>query len=131
MKKILIIDDDSTLRAMLAEYLAQLGFDIAQAEDGNSGIRLIREQEFDLVVTDNQMPDGSGFEVLRFIKENRPAMPRLMLSSMLQEDQLRELVLLEAQYIEKPPRLSVIFAVLKLYFPNLEKPTRRTSNPTP
>ena len=62
--KILIIDDDTSLRRVLEYNLKEEGYDVFTAQDGEQGLVRFDEQHPDLVITDLKMPGISGFEVL-------------------------------------------------------------------
>lgn len=68
MKKLLIIDDDRKLCALLAEYLAPEDFAVEFVHDGRDGIARASESVFDLIVLDVMLPGENGFEVLRQIR---------------------------------------------------------------
>lgn len=64
MPKILIIDDERFIRSSLREILEYEKFEVTEAQDGEEGLRRIREEEFDLVLCDIKMPKMDGIEVL-------------------------------------------------------------------
>ena len=69
MSSILIIDDKDSLRKMLTQTLTTEGYQVESAKDGKSGLELARRKQYDLVLTDLKMPDISGIEVLKNVKE--------------------------------------------------------------
>ncbi len=69
MAKIIIIDDDESTRETLTTYLSELNFDTYSADCGKKGIDLVKKINPDLVISDVNMPDINGLEVLRQIKE--------------------------------------------------------------
>jgi CheY-like chemotaxis protein len=72
MALILVIDDQSSIRTILAMVLKDLGHEVKMAEDGEKGIELlIGPSEFDLVITDINMPNKDGNEVARYIRSSR------------------------------------------------------------
>ena len=71
MPKILIIDDEENIRKTLREILEDEGHDVLLADDGETGMRLFREETPDVVLLDIQMPRKDGLEVLAEIKESR------------------------------------------------------------
>src|SRR6266540_3848753 len=71
-QKILIIDDDTSLRRVLEYNLQEEGYEVLTAADGEQGLRLFDEQGAELVITDVKMPGISGFTVLSSIKERSP-----------------------------------------------------------
>jgi CheY-like chemotaxis protein len=73
--RILVIDDEEYVRGVLSRVLSQVNHQVTVAKDGGEGLELLREKEFDIVLTDLGMPGMSGWEVCRAIKEIRPQMP--------------------------------------------------------
>ncbi|MEW6326130.1 MAG: ATP-binding protein [Thermodesulfobacteriota bacterium] len=71
--RILIIDDDETVRDLLNEVLTDAGHEVITASHGRDGIQLFRNQPFDLVITDLAMPEISGWDVARSVKGEKPA----------------------------------------------------------
>lgn len=63
-ERILVVDDDPTIRQTVAEVLIRQGYDIHQAEDGASALRQARDQPFALVLLDLRLPDVNGLEIL-------------------------------------------------------------------
>ena len=72
MKRILVIDDDDTLRAILKRLFYTAGYEVAVAEDGMAGIRIQQIEPFDLVMTDLVMPEKEGLEVIMEIRKKYP-----------------------------------------------------------
>jgi CheY-like chemotaxis protein len=73
--QILVIDDEETVRDVLFKILSQAKHSVTVAENGEEGLRLFKEKEFDLVLTDLGMPGMSGWEVGRVIKQMSPDTP--------------------------------------------------------
>jgi CheY-like chemotaxis protein len=69
MAKILIVDDENEFRSMLRTKLEDHGHEVCEAPDGRTGISLHPIGAFDLVLTDIELPDISGFEVIRQLKK--------------------------------------------------------------
>ncbi|MBI4791048.1 MAG: response regulator [Chloroflexi bacterium] len=70
--RILIVDDEPTVRDIVAKFLAFRGYQVAVADSGYDGIAAFKRARFDLVVTDLGMPGMSGWEVAREVKRLRP-----------------------------------------------------------
>ena len=72
MQRILIVEDSATMRALLASSLEELEIPvkITEAESGFEALRLLPRFAFDLIVTDINMPDINGLELLSFVKSN-------------------------------------------------------------
>lgn len=69
--KILVIDDEKPTLAMFKLFLAAYGYDVFTAQDGESGLALLGEQQPEIVFTDIKMPGMDGIEVLKRIRETR------------------------------------------------------------
>lgn len=67
-KRILTIDDSKTMRDMLMLTLADAGFDVLQAVDGEDGLDVLGRERVDLVITDINMPKMDGYEVIRRVR---------------------------------------------------------------
>ncbi|MFP5212368.1 MAG: response regulator [Acidobacteriota bacterium] len=72
MKRILVIDDDKHVRQMLRLMLEHADYSVADASDGEVGLRLYREAPFDLIITDIFMPEKEGLETIRELKKDYP-----------------------------------------------------------
>ena len=69
MHRILLIDDNGGIRAVLKSYLESNDFEVTTAGDGEEGIQLFGDgQSFDVVVTDIRMPHKNGYDVARYVK---------------------------------------------------------------
>ena len=68
MNRILVIDDEQSIRELLKDFLETKGFEVLTASDGESGLELLREDKFDLFLLDLMMPGISGLELLKKIK---------------------------------------------------------------
>lgn len=70
-KKILIAEDSSTMRSLIVSTIAALGdFEIVEAANGFEALRILPREKVDLVITDINMPDINGLELVSFIKGN-------------------------------------------------------------
>ena len=72
MTNILVIDDDPHIVAMLEAILASDSCRVQTAPDGRTGLRVLRECPFDVVITDIVMPESDGFEVIMEINRMKP-----------------------------------------------------------
>lgn len=68
MEKILIIDDDESIRKTITNYLKRQGYEVYSAADGHSGLEIAGEEQTDLVISDIRMPGMSGMDVLEKVK---------------------------------------------------------------
>src|ERR1700756_5072369 len=69
-KRILTIDDSKTIRDMLMLTLAEAGFEVLQAVDGQDGLDVLDKEQVDVVITDINMPRMDGYEVIRHMRSN-------------------------------------------------------------
>ena len=79
-QKILVVDDDYTLRELLAEYLAEAGFEVRTAQDGRAGLRAVEEYRFDLILTDYRMPVMTGLELATFVRRSDVVTPIILIT---------------------------------------------------
>jgi DNA-binding response OmpR family regulator len=99
---VLLVDDDTELCAMLAEYLGREGYDVHAVHDGASGVAIAASRSFDIVVMDITMPRMDGFEALRRIRATS-RMPVLMLTARGDDiDRILGLELGADDYLGKP-----------------------------
>jgi two-component system, NarL family, invasion response regulator UvrY len=82
MIRVLVADDHTIVREGLKQILAKSGdLEVAgEAANGNDVLKMVREQEWDVLVTDMSMPGRNGIELIRLVKEARPKLPVLVLS---------------------------------------------------
>lgn len=78
--KILVADDDSTLRDQLAELLREDGHDVSVAVDGGEALRIVDRESFDVALLDLRMPKASGLEVLHRLQVVRPETAVVMIT---------------------------------------------------
>ena len=104
-KKVLVVDDMVQNRTAIKAFLFFLHFDSVLAEDGLEAKKLLETEQFDLIVSDIEMPNMNGFELLAFIKksEKYKSLPVVMLSSLESPEVLDRCKKLgAAAYIVKP-----------------------------
>jgi len=80
MARILVVDDEKSIRNSLKDVLSYEGHIIEEAEDGMSAIMLVRKTEYDLVLCDVKMPKLDGLEFLEMASESRPDLNIIMIS---------------------------------------------------
>ena len=80
MAHILVIDDEPGVRAILVRTLAAEGHDVRLASGGKEGLRLVEAEPPDLVITDINMPEMDGLEIIMACQRLRPGMPVIAIS---------------------------------------------------
>ncbi len=114
MAKILIVDEEKSIRRTLREILEFEKYDISEAEDGQQGLDMITAEEFDAALFDIKMPKIDGMELLSKVMEIRPDLPIIMISGHGSLDNAVECVKKGAyDYISKPPDLNRLLITIK------------------
>ncbi|MHA7112053.1 sigma-54-dependent transcriptional regulator [Sunxiuqinia elliptica] len=114
MSKILVIDDERSIRNTLKDILEYEKYQVDLAEDGQQGIELIRKNEYDTVLCDIKMPGMDGIEVLQKIQILVPDVPVIMISGHGNIDTAVESIKKGAfDYIEKPLDLNRLLITIR------------------
>jgi CheY-like chemotaxis protein len=80
MARILIIDDEAQIRMMLSQMLSNEGHAVEAAEDGMAGLKAVKTNPFDIVITDIIMPEKEGIETIMHLKKLYPAIRIIAIS---------------------------------------------------
>ena len=80
MNKILVVDDEKSIRDCLSNMLSFMGFEVAVAGSGNEGLNLFLNNSFDLVLSDLQMPGLDGWTLALRIKDKSPHTPVVLIT---------------------------------------------------
>ena len=127
MKRILVIDDEESIRDLLTDYLESKGFDVVTSPDGESGLARLKESRFDLFLLDLMMPGMSGMDVLRETVSEKIEVPSIIITAHASVQTAVEAVKLGAfDYISKPFDLEDIYlAIMRLFdFSRLQEENR-------
>ncbi len=121
--KVLVADDFATMRKIVRNILKQIGFDdIVEAEDGTTALQILKTENIGLVVTDWNMPNMSGLELLQHIRQN-PAtakVPVLMVTAEgLKENVLEAVKAGVNNYVVKPFTAEVLQEKIEAIFRKL------------
>jgi two-component system alkaline phosphatase synthesis response regulator PhoP len=84
--RILLVDDDIDIRLLSADLLFHSGYQVDTAGDGESGWEALQTRNYDLLITDNQMPKVSGLELVKKLRSARMALPVILASGAMPED---------------------------------------------
>ncbi len=90
--RILLVDDEEVFLQSIARVLRKKGMEIHTAADGPSGLKLLREAQFDVIVLDVRMPGMDGLATLEEIRRRDPDLPVLLLSGHIQIDEVAQAV---------------------------------------
>lgn len=117
--KILLIDDEETVRVFLQDYFEDRDFNVEIASDGLEGWEKFQKGIYDLVLCDMLMPQMIGLEVLRRIKTLKPGQCVVMLTSIKEDSMLQKAQELGCHlYLNKPIRLSELETQVSKCFPS-------------
>ncbi len=126
MSRILVVDDEQSMRDFLSIMLKKEGYDVVTAENGGSALKVIQSEIFDLIITDVKMPGVDGIEVLRTAKDVSPETVVIMITAFATTETAVEAMKLGAyDYITKPFKVDEIKLVIQKA---LEKRNLRKEN---
>lgn len=100
---ILMVEDDSTIRYLVAEYFRRMGYEVIEAPDGETGLRSGLENRADVIILDVMMPKMNGFEVCKQLREQNISTPIIFLTR--KDDERHTVAALEGgadDYLPKP-----------------------------
>lgn len=101
--KILIVEDDQTLARNLQEVLVKDGFAVDSAHSKEDGLVEIEVNEYDCIILDVNLPDGSGFDLLKTLRQNENQTPIIIVTARGEiEDRIKGLNLGADDYVPKP-----------------------------
>jgi two-component system chemotaxis response regulator CheY len=123
--RILVVDDFSTMRRIIKNILKQLGYDkIEEAEDGEQGFTKLKNGEFDFLITDWNMPNVTGLELLKRVRADAKlkTLPVLLVTAEAEKEQVIEAVKAGVNnYVIKPFTADVLKEKLDKIFDKLRK----------
>ncbi len=104
--KFLVVDDFATMRRIVKSVLNELGYgNVTEADDGSTALPMLRDGEYEFLITDWNMPGMPGLELLKAVRGNPKlaSMPVLMLTAEAKRDQILEAVKAGVNgYVVKP-----------------------------
>jgi DNA-binding response OmpR family regulator len=107
MPRVLIIDDQKDVRAMVAIVLRVNHFEVVEAESGAAGLKAFAESPFDAAIVDIFLGDTSGADVIATLRERAPALPIIAVSGMTALD-----------FVDQSPHLANVVCLQKPFRPN-------------
>jgi putative nucleotidyltransferase with HDIG domain len=112
--KILVVDDESTIREVLVDFLVLEGFEVTCANDGEQGLEFLAREHFDAVLLDMKMPGISGLDVLRQLPELAPDTLAIMMTGYGTVETAIEAMKLGAfDYVLKPFKVQDVIRLLE------------------
>ncbi len=117
MKNVLIVEDSKAIRSMIRVSLEEAGgFYAAEAGNGFEALKTLPTRSFDLIITDINMPDINGLELIGYVKSNPSyqKIPLIIVSTeKTEEDKKRGMALGAAGYVVKPFRKDELMAMVE------------------
>lgn len=112
--KILVVDDEKSMREVLEVFLKSEGYDVSLADGGESAVEAVKKNIFDLIITDMKMPKISGFDLLKVIKDVSPDTSVVIITAFGTTESAVEAMKLGAfDYIQKPFKNNDVRLVVK------------------
>ena len=101
--RILVVDDEEVVRLSCSRVLTSAGYTVETATDGIEALKLVKGEEYDLIIIDIMMPELDGFTVLQAIREVRPDVLFIVITGLDQTSMsLRAAEMGAAAYVAKP-----------------------------
>ncbi|HET6465803.1 MAG TPA: response regulator [Nitrospiria bacterium] len=105
-KKVLVVEDSAAMRSLISSTVEELsGYETVEAGNGFEALKALPAHRFDLIITDINMPDINGLEIVNFVKNNSAykSIPMIIVTTEQgDEDRKKGLALGAAEYITKP-----------------------------
>lgn len=113
MPRILVVDDDSEMRALLLDVLTNEGYEVVEAKDGTEAVLALRARKFDLILMDKNMPGPSGLDLLPGFRRVSPWSPIIMMTAFGDVPSYMEAVEKGAvEFLFKPFRMEEVKAAI-------------------
>lgn len=107
--RILVVDDEESIREFLEIMLKKEGYEVSIAEDGAKAKEVLMKKSFDMVISDLQMPNVTGLELLKFVKDSFPDLTFMMITAFGTTENAVEAMKLGAyDYITKPFKIDEV-----------------------
>lgn len=112
--KILIIEDEVNIRELLKDNLEYEGYEVFEAEDGETALKMVKENNYDLVILDLMLPKLNGYEFLKGLRKFDKLLPVIILSAKSEEiDKIKGFDLGADDYITKPFQIRELLSRIK------------------
>jgi len=119
MKKILVVDDEESVRIILKQMLEQGGYSAEVASDGAEALDKLKADNYHMIITDINMPGMDGVELLKKSKELFPKLPVIFVTGFGKDKIILQAMKLGlSNYIEKPFKMDDVLKIVKDYISN-------------
>ena len=114
MEKILVVDDEKSLREVMSIMLKRAGYEVTEASDGEQAIGQVNREIYDLVITDLRMPKADGMDVLKAVKSSSPETVVLVVTAFGTADSAVEAMKQGAyDYLTKPFQVDEVQLIIR------------------
>ena len=129
MKKVLVIEDDKSISELIEIHLIDLNCQVIKAFDGETGLKLALESNYDLIVLDLMLPKLDGLEICKEVRKQEIYTPILMLTAKSEEfDKVIGLEFGADDYLTKPFGIRELIARVKAIFRRIQVMQKETAN---
>ena len=114
MKKILIVDDEKSIRKTFRILIEKEGYSVSTAENAIQALQLIEDEDYDLIITDTIMPQMSGLELTKIIRKTNPIVPIIVITGepTLENKQIAS-EFKATEYMPKPIKIDDLFTTIE------------------
>jgi two-component system response regulator PilR (NtrC family) len=114
VEKILVVDDEKSLREVMSIMLKRAGYEVTEASDGEQAIGQVNKEIYDLVITDLRMPKADGMDVLKAVKSSSPETVVLVVTAFGTADSAVEAMKQGAyDYLTKPFQVDEVQLIIR------------------
>ena len=111
--KILVIEDEAQVRDSYLDMFSYFGYEVEAVSNGREGLSLINKKDYDIVVTDLNMPEIDGIEVLQYIKKKKPFIEVIVITGFATlENAIKAMKVGAFDYVTKPVDIDHVRIVL-------------------
>lgn len=100
--RILVVDDNEALRSVVSQMLSVLGYEVSAADSGENGLNVFLKNNFDIVLSDYEMPGMDGVALARHVKQCSPAVAVVIMTGSGQVSMITEQISAVDEVIAKP-----------------------------
>ena len=128
-ENILVVDDDVNILELLQRHLQSMNYHIYKAISVKEAVLILRDTKIDLLITDLKMPEIDGFELIQFVSENYPKIPKLIVTGFPSvQDSLSAIKSGVVDYLTKPFTKKELMIAVEKSMNSKEKSINNTSN---
>lgn len=113
--KVLIADNEKEFTEMLKEWLAGRGHSVDTAADGGAALELIKSNRYDILFLDHNMPEMTGLEIAKYVKDNKIDSKTVMITGYSEMSDTFAKTIAADEYIAKPVKMRDIDGIIEKY----------------